>query len=100
VNPETRDHLLDLGSTYCEIEDEFLDTRENAFYRPSFFKASKLCDQVNDKYWQNPHLCAGNNIIGPISDLINTDDDREAFFEELFHEKLLNGDFNEEDIGP
>ena len=85
VNLETGDSFLDLGSTYCEIDDEFLDPKENAFYRPSLFAASRLCDQENDNYWQNPHLCAGKHIIGPISDLINIDDDREDFFEELFH---------------
>ena len=95
VNPETPDSFLGLGATYCEIEDEFLDPRANAFYRPSFFAASELCDQENDNYWQNPHLCAGKHIIGPISDLINIDDDREDFFAELFNEKLASGDFDD-----
>ena len=63
--------VLDVFSTHCEIEAELFVEETGSYFKAEHFSARNLCSA--DKYKANSHLCAGENIIGPISDIEHVD---------------------------
>ena len=90
------------ASTHCVLDSELHVLQTGQIYKPGHFSARRLC--AEDKFLQNSNICAGQNIIGPVSDVQHMshdeddrweddllDDDEDDFF---FDEE---DDFDEED---
>ena len=63
------------ASTHCVLDDELHVLEHGQVYKAEHFKARKLCSAEN--YLSNANLCASQNIIGPISDLVHVADQYE-----------------------
>jgi len=71
-----------IAGTYCEVEPEFMIESTKEHHKYTHFSADELCGRENDQYKVNANMCASENIIGPISDLIHAseEDDVETEF--------------------
>ena len=66
---EDGESVLDLDhfATSCELESEFHVKETGQIYKAQHFSARKLCSAESNRV--KSHLCAGEGIIGPISDI-------------------------------
>ena len=64
---------LSHAATHCELESELHVLQTGQVYIARNLSARKLCSK--DEYINNYNLCAGVNIIGPISDVRQTSKD-------------------------
>ena len=79
---DEQDEKLDpeKGGTHCELEPELHVKRAGRVFHAKHFKARSLCSE--DNYLANSHLCAGRNIIGPISDIAHISEQLEDMTQE------------------
>ena len=97
------------------IDSEFVTNNPETLnaggiFRHDHFSARELCSEDQDKFKVNANMCASENIIGPISDLIHitTEEEGEEFdqdeedLEDARRERLLQDirtlDLNKQDI--
>ena len=66
-NGVKNDTMMTEAATACELDTELHVRQTGQIYKASHFKARTLCGK--DVYMKNSNICAGEGIIGPISDV-------------------------------
>ena len=80
--------LEESAATHCVLDEDLHELQNGLIFKAGHFKARKLCSGEN--FLNNYNLCAGEKIIGPISDIVNLGEPEQ--FDELTEQ-----DFGSED---
>lgn len=73
------------AATHCILDSELHVLKTGQIYKAEHFSARKLCDKQN--FMANSNLCAGENIIGPISDRQHLTQDESDIYPSIFYHR-------------
>ena len=79
------------AATHCVLDSELHVLQTGQIFKPDHFSARRLYSPI--KFLEHSNICAGENIIGPISDVqhVTLDED------DIWDDPYLDEDFDDED---